>query len=142
MNIGDIVTVKVDPNTNGGFDDAAAIVTGVFEDGSLRLRVFGANGQDDSTRNYVDEHGEPVAEAADPAPGDVPPPQLDTTPPADSTPPATPAGPTPSQLAVEVEALTPEQRSQLSAELAQYDAARAGTTEQPATAQDVPPPSL
>lgn len=67
MKIGDTTTVKVDPATNGGFDEAAAIVTGVHDDGSLRMRVFGETSVQDTTRNYVGDDGEPFQ-------------QLDTTP--------------------------------------------------------------
>lgn len=66
--LGSTITVKVDPAGNDGIDEAAAIVTGVHKDGSLRIRVLGAAGTDDTVRNYVNDHGEPfdyeAAEAA------------------------------------------------------------------------------
>lgn len=80
MNIGEFVTVKVDPSTNEGFEDAPALVTGVHEDGSLRLRVFGPTSVQDTVRNYVGDDGEPYqhpdAEAA-PAAGAQP--RIDTS---------------------------------------------------------------
>lgn len=59
-NLGDIITVDVDPDRNGGLDQAAAIVTGRYDDGSLRVRVLGADtGAGDSVRNYVGDDGQP-----------------------------------------------------------------------------------
>jgi hypothetical protein len=57
--IGDIITVSVDPESNDGFDQAAALVTGVHDDGSLRVRVLGASAAADTMRNYVGDDGEP-----------------------------------------------------------------------------------
>lgn len=64
--LGSIVTVKVDPETNGGYDTAPAIVTAVNEDGTRRIRVFaGVPGGAESFRDYVDDNGEPHDYEAD-----------------------------------------------------------------------------
>jgi hypothetical protein len=104
MNIGDIITVQVDPDQNDGFDTAPAIVTGIHEDGSLRLRVLGGVGPvSDTVRNYVDEDGEPY-DYEDQAAADA-----DTT--------SGPVQPGPASLEEQVAALSPEERDQLRAEL-------------------------
>jgi hypothetical protein len=59
MKLGQIIEVKADPATNDGLETAAAMVTGVYEDGSARVRVFGAAGTEDTVRNHVGEDGEP-----------------------------------------------------------------------------------
>lgn len=57
--VGFITTVPVDPDTNGGADQAAAMVTRVFDDGSYSLRIFGnvPGGVADSIRNHVNLDG-------------------------------------------------------------------------------------
>jgi hypothetical protein len=77
---GDILNIEVDPDTNGGLAEAAALVTGVYDDGSLRLRVFGPTSEQDTMRNYAGDDGQPYDHDQQPAPveqpGDTPPPQL------------------------------------------------------------------
>jgi hypothetical protein len=100
--LGEIITVSVDPETNDGFDSAPAIVTGVHEDGTLRVRVFGGQAPTaDTVRNYVGDDGEPY-DYEDQAAADA-----DTT-----------SGPVqPASLEEQVAALSPEQRGQLRDEL-------------------------
>lgn len=90
-NLGQIIVVDVDPTTNGGLDQAPAIVTGEYPDGSLRLRVLRASGDLDSVRNYTDETGAPFHPVEAPAGTDASPaaanaPTTATTPPATSDP--------------------------------------------------------
>lgn len=106
--LGEIITVKVDPDTNGGLAEAPAVVTGVYERGELRVRVL----TDDSVRNYVGEDGEPFVYDDAAAP---------TTAPAQQTEPAPAAVPTSDQLAQ----MSAEDRAQLAAELQQLDNAQA-----------------
>jgi hypothetical protein len=107
--LGTVITVEVDPDTNDGLAQAAAIVTGVYDDGSLRIRVLGANAEQDIVRNHVGDDGNPYRYADTPAADD---PAVD-------------------ELAAEFEKLTPDQQRAVLAAAAQQapstDAAPAPT---------------
>lgn len=57
--LGTFITVAVDPASNDGLDQAPGLVTGAYEDGSLRVRVFGSTSEQDTVRNHVGDDGEP-----------------------------------------------------------------------------------
>lgn len=138
--LGTFVTVDVDPATNDGLSEAPALVTGVYDDGSLRLRVFGSNSEQDTYRNHVGDDGQPFPYddqgANAPAVGGAP-----SAAPAPSPAPAMDAQT--SAIATEVEQLTPEERAQLATALADYDAQHAAVETAPAAGStDAPPPVL
>lgn len=126
---GEIINVKVDPETNGGFDTAPALVTGVHDDGSLAVRVFGVASAGDSVRNYVGDDGEPFDYGNQAAPTASPANTAAATPLTSgmagvNQQPAAPAAaevPTVEQL----RDYSPEQRAELLAELQQLDTAPA-----------------
>ena len=132
--VGTFITVKIDPETNGGLEDAPALITGVYDDGSLRVRVFGATAADDTVRTHVGDDGEPfVYPDAQPAAPAVPAASAPVNPLEEAA--VEPAG----TLADRVAQLTPEQRAELEAAL--RGSSPVEPTWPPAPAEDAPPPA-